>query len=188
MQPEHLSLGFCRFPFNLMGSATIYKKPLGSRLTVFHTLSLAAPLVTSVYLSYTHTLFVRVSVCLSHCVCVSLSVCLTVTHTLHVPLLRGDVSRCTPLLSLTICSRVVLILSPWNYPFHIPVSALADVLGAGNRVVLKPSESTPGTATLFCELISKTFDPMQVSVYTGGPECAIKLTGLPFDHVSRHSP
>ncbi|WP_111656575.1 aldehyde dehydrogenase family protein [Isoalcanivorax indicus] len=38
---------------------------------------------------------------------------------------------------------VVLVITPWNYPFHIALTALAPAFAAGNAVILKPSEHTP---------------------------------------------
>src|SRR5882762_5539678 len=38
---------------------------------------------------------------------------------------------------------VIGIISPWNYPFSIPVGDAAAALVAGNAVVVKPSEFTP---------------------------------------------
>jgi acyl-CoA reductase-like NAD-dependent aldehyde dehydrogenase len=38
---------------------------------------------------------------------------------------------------------VIGIISPWNYPFSIPVGDAAAALMAGNAVVVKPSEFTP---------------------------------------------
>lgn len=78
---------------------------------------------------------------------------------------------------------VILALTPWNYPFHIPVSALGDILGAGNRCVLKPSEHTPKTSALLAELVAATFSPDVVTVYTGGAEIATSLSSFPFDHI-----
>jgi acyl-CoA reductase-like NAD-dependent aldehyde dehydrogenase len=37
---------------------------------------------------------------------------------------------------------VVLIITPWNYPFSIPLTGLAAALAAGNTVVLKPAPAT----------------------------------------------
>jgi succinate-semialdehyde dehydrogenase/glutarate-semialdehyde dehydrogenase len=37
---------------------------------------------------------------------------------------------------------VVLVISPWNYPFSIPLTGVASALAAGNTVVLKPAPST----------------------------------------------
>src|SRR5437764_15385581 len=38
---------------------------------------------------------------------------------------------------------VIGIISPWNYPFSIPVGDALAALMAGNGVVVKPSEFTP---------------------------------------------
>jgi len=38
---------------------------------------------------------------------------------------------------------VIAIISPWNYPFSIPMGDAAAALMAGNAVVVKPSEFTP---------------------------------------------
>lgn len=37
---------------------------------------------------------------------------------------------------------VVLVISPWNYPFTIPLTGIAAALMAGNTVVLKPAPAT----------------------------------------------
>ncbi len=36
--------------------------------------------------------------------------------------------------------RQVLIMAPWNYPFHLLFSPLVVALAAGNTAILKPSE------------------------------------------------
>ena len=36
----------------------------------------------------------------------------------------------------------VLIITPWNYPFSIPITGIAAALMAGNTIVLKPAPST----------------------------------------------
>ena len=38
---------------------------------------------------------------------------------------------------------VVAVISPWNFPFSIPLTQVATAVAAGNAVVLKPSELTP---------------------------------------------
>jgi len=39
---------------------------------------------------------------------------------------------------------VVGVIGPWNYPVFTPMGSIAYVLAAGNAVVFKPSEYTPG--------------------------------------------
>ncbi len=45
-----------------------------------------------------------------------------------------------------------LIISPWNYPFVIPMAEVLSALSAGNSVILRPSSSTPFTALLLGEI------------------------------------
>ncbi|HEY3120184.1 MAG TPA: aldehyde dehydrogenase family protein [Vicinamibacteria bacterium] len=47
---------------------------------------------------------------------------------------------------------VVLLITPWNYPFLIPVVGIAAALAAGNTVVLKPAPSTTLVALRLAEL------------------------------------
>ncbi len=48
---------------------------------------------------------------------------------------------------------VVGIIAPWNFPVVLTFSPLANVLGAGNRAMIKPSEFTPATSELMKTLI-----------------------------------
>jgi aldehyde dehydrogenase (NAD+) len=50
---------------------------------------------------------------------------------------------------------VVATITPWNFPVAIPVWKIAPALVAGNTVVFKPSELTPGTATRLVELFTE---------------------------------
>ena len=43
---------------------------------------------------------------------------------------------------------VVLIISPWNYPFQLAINPLIAAIAAGNTVVIKPSELTPAIEAL----------------------------------------
>ncbi|WP_313758266.1 aldehyde dehydrogenase family protein, partial [Tissierella sp.] len=40
---------------------------------------------------------------------------------------------------------IVLIISPWNYPFQLAISPLIGAIAAGNCVVLKPSNQSKET-------------------------------------------
>jgi aldehyde dehydrogenase (NAD+) len=50
---------------------------------------------------------------------------------------------------------VVSVISPWNWPLHLSMRAVAPALALGNAVVLKPSSDTPICAGL---LLAKIFD------------------------------
>jgi acyl-CoA reductase-like NAD-dependent aldehyde dehydrogenase len=49
---------------------------------------------------------------------------------------------------------VVAVISPWNYPLVLSLGPVSTALFAGNAVVLKPSEFTPGTGRLVGQLFS----------------------------------
>ena len=51
---------------------------------------------------------------------------------------------------------VVAIISPWNYPFSIPMAQVIAAIIAGNAVVLKPSELTPATRQSWLAICSNT--------------------------------
>ena len=46
---------------------------------------------------------------------------------------------------------VLAVLGPYNFPAHLPNGHIVPALLAGNAVVLKPSELTPGTAAILHE-------------------------------------
>lgn len=48
---------------------------------------------------------------------------------------------------------VVGVIGPWNYPVFTPLGSIAYALAAGNAVVFKPSEFTPGVG----EWLARTF-------------------------------
>ncbi|MGH7493234.1 MAG: aldehyde dehydrogenase family protein [bacterium] len=57
---------------------------------------------------------------------------------------------------------VVGVISPWNYPFMLPLGAVVPALLAGNAVVLKPSEFTPAAALKTAELFTAAGLPEDV--------------------------
>src|ERR1035437_858684 len=71
---------------------------------------------------------------------------------------------------------VVGNIVPWNFPFDLSVGPLIEMLAAGNRVVIKPSEYTPACAELLREMIRSTFDRDRVDVVVGGLELARAFT------------
>jgi acyl-CoA reductase-like NAD-dependent aldehyde dehydrogenase len=64
---------------------------------------------------------------------------------------------------------VVAIISPWNYPFSIPMAQIVPALVAGNAVLLKPSELTPRVGEVIAKIISAAGIPSAlVQVLQGG--------------------
>lgn len=49
---------------------------------------------------------------------------------------------------------VVGVIGPWNYPIFTPMGSIAYALAAGNAVVFKPSEFTPGVGLLLAEIFA----------------------------------
>jgi aldehyde dehydrogenase (NAD+) len=78
---------------------------------------------------------------------------------------------------------VVLVISPWNYPFQLAVGPLLGAIAAGNKVVLKPSEYAPHTASALRTLLSDVFTEEEVLVVEGGPEVTQELLASKFDYI-----
>lgn len=78
---------------------------------------------------------------------------------------------------------VVLIMSPWNYPFLLTMEPLADALAAGNTVILKPSAYSPHTSKVIRSLMEECFDPSLVAVVTGGRAENTCLLNEHFDYI-----
>jgi len=77
----------------------------------------------------------------------------------------------------------VLIIGPWNYPFHLCIQPLVSALAAGNTVVLKPSEHAPATAALIETMIRSAFPAETVQVVQGDGNTAATLLEERFDHI-----
>ncbi|MWV15099.1 aldehyde dehydrogenase family protein [Pseudomonas sp. L-22-4S-12] len=78
---------------------------------------------------------------------------------------------------------VVGVIVPWNYPLYLAFGPLIGALAAGNRVMIKMSESTPATSQLVKELLAKVFPEDMVSVVLGEAEVGQAFSRLPFDHL-----
>lgn len=78
---------------------------------------------------------------------------------------------------------VVLIMSPWNYPFMLTLSPLVDALAAGNTAVVKPSAYSPYTSDVIQKILSKCFDSRYVAVVMGGRAENTCLLQEHFDYI-----
>ncbi len=74
-------------------------------------------------------------------------------------------------------------MTPWNVPVGMVFSPMVDMLAAGNRVMVKPSEFNPQTGELIQELVAKYFAEEEVAVVTGGPDVGAAFSSLAFDHL-----
>lgn len=78
---------------------------------------------------------------------------------------------------------VVLIMSPWNYPFLLTIDPLVDAIAAGNTAILKPSAYSPATGRIISRIIKECFDEAFVSVVTGGRAENTCLLQEHFDYI-----
>jgi coniferyl-aldehyde dehydrogenase len=78
---------------------------------------------------------------------------------------------------------VIGIIAPWNYPFQLALGPATGALAAGNRVLVKPSEITPRTASLLQALIAKSFAEDELAVVTGGADVGQAFAATRFDHL-----
>lgn len=108
----------------------------------------------------------------------------------HTPKFSREQRVHTPLAQF--CSRsykkpspygVTLIMSPWNYPFMLTLSPLADALAAGNTAVVKPSAYSPYTSEVLLSILTECFDPKYVAVVTGGRAENTCLLREHFDYI-----
>ncbi len=74
----------------------------------------------------------------------------------------------------------VLVLAPWNYPWHLSLMPLIGALAAGNPALVKPSELAPATSRLLADLVPRHLDREAVRIVEGGVEVAEALLAEPW--------
>jgi acyl-CoA reductase-like NAD-dependent aldehyde dehydrogenase len=81
---------------------------------------------------------------------------------------------------------VIGVIGPWNYPVYTPMGSLAYALAAGNAVVFKPSEYTPGVGAWLAHAWSMAVPerPDVLQVVTGRGETGAALTRAGVDKVA----
>ncbi len=72
---------------------------------------------------------------------------------------------------------------PWNFPFDIGLGPAIEMLAAGNRIMLKPSEFTPACGALMHDMVAAAFDPSVMTVIVGGLDLAHAFSAIPWDHL-----
>ena len=69
---------------------------------------------------------------------------------------------------------------PWNFPLLMLSWKIAPALAAGNTVVLKPAETTPLTALLFCDIVRQAELPAGVvNIVTGDGRAGAEIVKHP---------
>lgn len=78
---------------------------------------------------------------------------------------------------------VVLIMSPWNYPFQLSIMPLIGAISTGNCVILKPSEYSIETSKVLESIIKSTFEEEYISVILGDIEINEQILEEKFDFI-----
>ncbi len=78
---------------------------------------------------------------------------------------------------------VTLVISPWNYPLELCLNPAVGAIGAGNCVVMKPSEIAPHTSGLIAKYVPHYMDNDAVAVVEGGVAQTTALLEQYFDHI-----
>ena len=73
---------------------------------------------------------------------------------------------------------VVGVIGPWNYPVFTPMGSIAYALAAGNAVVFKPSEHTPGIGVWLAETFREAVGRPVLQAVTGLGETGAALCSL----------
>ena len=79
---------------------------------------------------------------------------------------------------------VVGVIGPWNYPVFTPMGSLAYALAAGNAVVFKPSEYTPGLGEWLARTFAEAVGRPVLQVVTGLGETGAALCRAGVDKVA----
>ncbi|GAA1474000.1 aminobutyraldehyde dehydrogenase [Corynebacterium felinum] len=74
---------------------------------------------------------------------------------------------------------VIAQVAPWNYPLMMAIWKIAPALAAGNTVVLKPSDTTPGSTVKLAELVASCFPPGVVNIVLGDATTGATLVAHP---------
>lgn len=78
---------------------------------------------------------------------------------------------------------VVLVMSPWNYPFQLAMEPAIGAIAAGNTVLIKPSAYAPHTARVIARIVQHCFSASYVCVVEGGRQENSALLEQRFDYI-----
>lgn len=78
---------------------------------------------------------------------------------------------------------VVLIMSPWNYPFMLTIAPLIGAICAGNCAFVKPSAYSAHTTEIIAKMVRELFSDKYISVIEGGRKENEALLNEKFDYI-----
>lgn len=78
---------------------------------------------------------------------------------------------------------VVLLISPWNFPFQLCLEVLIGAIAGGNCAVVKPSGQSINTSHVIADLIGSCFPPEYVKVFEGDRERNTEILNQKYDYI-----
>jgi aldehyde dehydrogenase (NAD+) len=78
---------------------------------------------------------------------------------------------------------VVLIISPWNYPYQLLFNPFIGAIAAGNCVIAKPSQHATHTSEVMIDIINNNFNPEHLCLVRGGQEINQILLKEKYDYI-----
>lgn len=78
---------------------------------------------------------------------------------------------------------VVLIMSPWNYPFQLTIGPLVGAIATGNCITIRMSDYSPHTSEIIRKLVVENFERGYITVVDGGSEINQILLQQNFDYI-----
>jgi aldehyde dehydrogenase (NAD+) len=78
---------------------------------------------------------------------------------------------------------MVLIMSPWNYPFQLAMVPLIGAIAAGNTAIVKPASYAKATSLVIQTILKDVFSEEYVACVLGGREENQLLLDQPFDYI-----
>ena len=93
---------------------------------------------------------------------------------------------------------LVLIIAPWNYPFHLLMLPMAGAIACGNVVIAKPSRRAPETLRILQTILAEAVpapwitvlpeislnEPYDYIFFTGGIETGRKIAAAAAEHLT----
>ena len=77
----------------------------------------------------------------------------------------------------------VLIIAPWNFPFHLSLVPAIGALAAGNKVIIKTSPQAPNSSRLLFKMFNEDLKSDFIRIEEGGAEKVLALLEEKIDFI-----
>jgi aldehyde dehydrogenase (NAD+) len=85
--------------------------------------------------------------------------------------------------AMRVAKGPVLIIGPYNFPFHLTINVLTGAIAAGCPAVVKFSEVVPASAALIQDIFPKYLDPQVFKLVNGGVPQTTALLEKKWGHI-----